>query len=45
MAKLWLHPFIFSRKKVKDSKILSVRTRKTSELFFCNVNAVGLAPG
>ena len=24
MAKLWLHPFIFSGKKVEDSNILSV---------------------
>ena len=39
MGKQWLHPFIFSSKKVKDSNSLPVGKRNTSKLF-CSVTGL-----
>ena len=44
MANLWVHPFIFSSKKVGDVDCLLGRKRKIFA-FFCSVNETGFTPG
>ena len=41
---LWIHPFIFSSKKLGDIDSLFGRKRKMFKLF-CIVNGTGVGPG